>query len=142
MTNPATTNASPYLLSSMFNTRYHQHLNHLNDMAFTHTKILQDIIDKRATEPTAVSPPGSLSSSSSSSTSSSSMHSQTPRKRAYPRPDETKGDSPTSKRPRKQSQPRHVTRTDNNGLEPSAFSSSSDDDDDEPMPDSRPTHVR
>ena len=132
MNNPATTNPPPYLLSSMFNTRYHQHLNHLNDMAFTHTKILQDIIDKRATEPAAVSPHGSLSSSSSSS-SASSMHSQPSRKRAYPSPDETKGDSPTNKRPRKQSKPQHVTRVDKNGLEQSASSSSEDD---EPMPDS------
>ncbi|CAF4313917.1 unnamed protein product, partial [Rotaria magnacalcarata] len=49
--NPSTNNNtntafSPYLLS-----RFHQHLNHLNDMAFAHTKILQEIIEKRSVEP-------------------------------------------------------------------------------------------
>ena len=52
-----------YLLpSAVFNSRYHQHLNHLNDMAFTHTKILQEIIEKRSMDSSSV--PSSPSSSS------------------------------------------------------------------------------
>lgn len=60
------TNFSSYLLPSVFNPRYHQHLSHLNDMAFTHTKMLQEIIEKRSVE----SSNGSSSSQSSSPTSS------------------------------------------------------------------------
>ncbi|CAF5157384.1 unnamed protein product, partial [Rotaria magnacalcarata] len=54
--NPSTANFSPYLLSSVFNPRYHQHLNHLNDMAFTHTKMLQEIIDKRSIDSSSSAP--------------------------------------------------------------------------------------
>ncbi|CAF3153247.1 unnamed protein product [Rotaria sp. Silwood2] len=60
--NPSTTNFSSYLLPSVFNPRYHQHLNHLNDMAFTHTKMLQELIEKRSID--SSSTPSSPSSSS------------------------------------------------------------------------------
>ncbi|UJR31155.1 hypothetical protein I4U23_018662 [Adineta vaga] len=61
--NPST-NFSSYLLPSVFNPRYHQHLNHLNDMAFTHTKMLQEIIEKRSVESSSPPPPSSSSSNS------------------------------------------------------------------------------
>jgi hypothetical protein len=123
--NPSTNNNtiySPYLLSSVFNSRYHQHLNHLNDMAYTHTKILQDIIEKRSMEPMASSPHGSISSSSSSSSTTTDSLPQ--RKRSYPSTDnnEIKTDNHINKRPRKQSKPQQVVRIDNNENEQSASS--------------------
>ena len=93
-TNPTT--FSPYLLS-----RYHQHLNHLNDVAFTHTKILQEIIEKHSNEPITSSPHGSVSSSPSSSSSTADSIQQ--RKRSYPCND--KNENHINKRPRKQSRP-------------------------------------
>ncbi|CAF0778638.1 unnamed protein product [Adineta steineri] len=75
--NPST-NFSSYLLPSVFDPRYHQHLNHLNDMAFTHTKMLQEIIEKRSVESSASSPSPSTSSSISplAATSNDSIQQQ------------------------------------------------------------------
>ncbi|CAM4765779.1 unnamed protein product [Rotaria magnacalcarata] len=80
--NPSTANFSPYLLSSVFNPRYHQHLNHLNDMAFTHTKMLQEIIDKRSIDSSS-SAPSSPSSSSISPMAATSNDSIQPKKRTH-----------------------------------------------------------
>jgi hypothetical protein len=102
--NHPNTGFSPYLLS-----RFHQHLNHLNDMAYTHTKILQEIIEKRSNEPIISSPHGSISSSPSSSSSTiDSNHQQ--RKRSYPANDhhERKNENHVNKRPRKQSKPQQL----------------------------------
>jgi hypothetical protein len=115
-TNP--TSFSPYLLS-----RFHQHLNHLNDMAFTHTKILQEIIEKRSNEPITSSPHGSVSSSPSSS--SSTIDSIHQRKRSYPCND--KNENHLNKRPRKQSKPQQLLQIDKQQK------SSSDDDEEEEM---------
>lgn len=59
------TNFSSFLLPSVFNPRYHQHLTHLNDMAFNHTKMLQEIIEKRSIESSTSASPNSLSSTAS-----------------------------------------------------------------------------
>jgi hypothetical protein len=101
------TSFSPYLLS-----RFHQHLNHLNDMAFTHTKILQEIIEKRSNEPITSSPHGSISSSPSSS--SSTIDSIRQRKRSYPCNDnhDIKNENHLNKRPRKQSKPQQLLQID------------------------------
>ena len=99
--NPPTNSIfSPYLLS-----RFHQHLNHLNDMAFAHTKILQEIMEKHSNEPIPSSPRGSISSSPSSSSSTIDS-----RKRSYPSMDEQqiKNENHLNKRPRKQSKPQHL----------------------------------
>jgi hypothetical protein len=90
-------------------------------MAYTHTKILQDIIEKRSMEPMASSPHGSISSSSSSSSTTDSLQQ---RKRSYPSIDnnEIKTDNHINKRPRKQSKPQQVVRIDNNENEQSASS--------------------
>jgi hypothetical protein len=85
---------SPYLLS-----RFHQHLNHLNDMAFAHTKILQEIIEKRSIESSSLH--GSITPSPSSSSSSPTNDS---RKRSYPH------DNHSNKRSRKQSKPQQVVK--------------------------------
>jgi hypothetical protein len=90
---------SPYLLS-----RFNQHLNHLNDMAFAHTKILQDMIEKRSMESMISSPHGSITSSPSSS-SSTTIDS---RKRSYPH--DNKNDNHLNKRPRKQSKPQQLLK--------------------------------
>lgn len=111
--NSSTTNTnnatfSPYLLS-----RFHQHLNHLNDMAFTHTKILQEIIEKRSNEPITTSPHGSISSSSSTSSSSTTNDSNKQRKRSYPCNDDNsdiKNENHLNKRPRKQSKPQQFVK--------------------------------
>jgi hypothetical protein len=118
------TSFSPYLLS-----RFHQHLNHLNDMAFTHTKILQEIIEKRSNEPITSSPHGSISSSPSSS--SSTVDSIQQRKRSYPCNDnhEIKNENHLNKRPRKQSKPQQLLQIDNQKT--TEQSSSSDDDEEE-----------
>jgi hypothetical protein len=117
------TSFSPYLLS-----RFHQHLNHLNDMAFTHTKILQEIIEKRSNEPMTSSPHGSISSSPSSS---SSTIDSIQRKRSYPCNDnhEMKNENHLNKRPRKQSKPQQLLQIDNNN--PNEPSTSSGDEDEE-----------
>ena len=114
--NPSTNNTiiSPYLLSSVFNSRYHQHLNHLNDMAFTHTKILQEIMEKRSIEPMASSPHGSISSSSSTSSSTIDSIQQQQRKRSYPCIDNNDIKHDNHKRPRKQSKPQQVLKIDKN----------------------------
>lgn len=78
--NPAA-NFSSYLLPSVFNPRYHQHLNHLNDMAFTHTKMLQDIIEKRSMD--SLSSPSSPSSSSISPMAATSNDSSQLKKRTH-----------------------------------------------------------
>lgn len=111
---------SPYLLS-----RFHQHLNHLNDMAFAHTKILQEIIEKRSNEPMTSSPHGSISSSSPSS-SSSTVDSLQQRKRSHPCNDnhQMKNENHLHKRPRKQSKPQQLLQIDPN--EQSTSSSSSE----------------
>ena len=109
---------SPYLLS-----RFHQHLSHLNDMAFAHTKILQEIMEKHSNEPITSSPRGSMSSSSSSS--SSTVDSIQQRKRAYPSMDnhEMKNENHRNKRPRKQSKPQHLLQSDPSKLDGQSSSS-------------------
>ena len=68
-------NFSSYLLPSVFNPRYHQHLNHLNDMAFTHTKMLQEIIEKRSGDSaSSASSSSSTSVSPTAATSNDSVH--------------------------------------------------------------------
>ncbi|CAF0799704.1 unnamed protein product [Rotaria sp. Silwood1] len=140
--NPSTSNNnnntntvfSPYLLS-----RFHQHLNHLNDMAFTHTKILQEIIEKRSNEPMTSSPRGSISSTSSSASSSTTIGSiqqqqqQQQRKRSYPCNDnhEIKNDNHLNKRPRKQSKPQQLLKIDNKNPNEQSTSSSDNENDDE-----------
>ncbi|CAF0934729.1 unnamed protein product [Didymodactylos carnosus] len=47
VTSSSATIANTAALNTVFNPRYHQHLNHLNETAFTHTKMLQEIIEKR-----------------------------------------------------------------------------------------------
>lgn len=121
------TTFSPYLLS-----RFHQHLNHLNDMAFTHTKILQEIIEKRSNEPILASPNGSMSSSPSSS--ASTIDSIQQRKRSYPSNDnqDIKNENHLNKRPRKQSKPQQLLKIDDKNVsngQSSASSSEHDDDD-------------
>jgi hypothetical protein len=109
---------SPYLLS-----RFHQHLNHLNDMAFAHTKILQEIIEKRSIESmtSSSSPHGSISSSPSSS--SSTIDSSQQRKRSYPCNDDNHEIKNENKRPRKQSKPQQLLKTEQNQNEqPSSLS--------------------
>ena len=69
-------NFSSYLLPSVFNPRYHQHLNHLNDMAFTHTKMLQEIIEKRSVESSSPASPSS-SNSPKAATSNDSIQQRT-----------------------------------------------------------------
>ncbi|CAF3401475.1 unnamed protein product [Rotaria socialis] len=131
--NPSTNNNnnnnavfSPYLLS-----RFHQHLNHLNDMAFAHTKILQEIIEKRSVEPMTSSPRGSISSSSSSTSPSTTDSTQ--RKRSYPCSDnhESKHENHLNKRPRKQSKPQQLLKIDKNQNEQSASSDTDENDDDD-----------
>ncbi|CAF0832121.1 unnamed protein product [Rotaria sordida] len=123
---------SPYLLS-----RFHQHLNHLNDMAFTHTKILQEIIEKHSNEPmTSSSSRGSISSSSSTTTNDSiqqQQQQQSQRKRSYPCNDnhEIKNDNHLNKRPRKQSKPQQLLKIDNQNQNEQSTSSSDNDDEEE-----------
>ncbi|UJR15526.1 hypothetical protein I4U23_002465 [Adineta vaga] len=106
-TNHHPSSFSPYLLS-----RFHQHLNHLNDMAFAHTKILQEMIEKRPLQSIHSSPHGSISSSSPTSTSSTTVDSnqqqQQPRKRSYPCHDDQHEIKNENKRPRKQSKPQQL----------------------------------
>jgi len=125
-TNNTNTGFSPYLLS-----RFHQHLNHLNDMAFTHTKILQEIIEKRSNEPIISSPHGSISSSPSSSSSTNDSTQQ--RKRSYPCNDnhEIKNENHLNKRPRKQSKPQQLLKIDNNNPNEQSTSSEVDDEEEE-----------
>ena len=123
--NPANSLFPPYLLPSAFNTRYHQHLNHLNDMAFNHTKILQEMIEKRSVEPMASSPHGSISSSSSSSTTTTTLDSIQQRKRAFASLETMKDEAQANKRSRKQSKPQQVRPDDEE-------QSVSSDDDEEP----------
>lgn len=112
--NPPTNSIfSPYLLS-----RFHQHLNHLNDMAFAHTKILQEIMEKHSNEPrtSSSSPRGSISSSPSSS--SSTIDSIQQRKRSYLSMDDqqNKNENHLNKRPRKQSKPQQLIQTEHSKL--------------------------
>lgn len=100
---------SPYLLS-----RFHQHLNHLNDMAFAHTKILQEIMEKHSNEPMTSSPRGSISSSPSSS--SSTIDSNQQRKRSYDE-QQIKNENHLNKRPRKQSKPQHLLQSEHAKLD-------------------------
>ncbi|CAF1266251.1 unnamed protein product [Rotaria sordida] len=81
--NPPTTNFPSYLLPSVFNPRYHQHLNHLNDMAFTHTKMLQELIEKRSIDSSSSSTPSSPSSSSISPMAATSNDSIQQKKRSH-----------------------------------------------------------
>ena len=83
---------SPYILSSIFTSRYHQHLNHLNDLAFNHTKLLQEMMEKRPFEPAA--------------------DPSDQRKRSYAETELNKSDGQTNKRSRKQSNPQQVLRSD------------------------------
>lgn len=117
---------SPYLLS-----RFHQHLNHLNDMAFAHTKILQEIMEKRSNEPITSSPRGSMSSSSSSS--SSTIDSIQQQKRAFSSMDnhEIKNENHLNKRPRKQSKPQHLRQNEHSKVDEQ--SSSEEDEEEEEM---------
>ncbi|CAF1126138.1 unnamed protein product [Rotaria sp. Silwood1] len=78
--NPPTTSFPSYLLPSVFNPRYHQHLNHLNDMAFTHTKMLQELIEKRSID--SSSTPSSSPSSSISPMAATSNDSIQQKKRS------------------------------------------------------------
>lgn len=79
---------SPYALPSIFTSRYHQHLNHLNDLAFNHTRLLQEMMEKRT------------------------FDSIDQRKRSYPDIEPIKFDSQANKRSRKQSNPQQVLRSD------------------------------
>lgn len=96
---------SPYVLSSIFTSRYHQHLNHLNDLAFNHTKLLQEMMEKR---------PFELADPSDQ------------RKRSFPETESSKSDAQTNKRSRKQSNPQQLLRSDQelakdeNQLEPAS----------------------
>ncbi|CAF1231525.1 unnamed protein product [Adineta steineri] len=121
------TTFAPYLL-----TRFHQHLNHLNDMAFTHTKILQEIIEKRSIESSLSSPHGSISSSSPTSSSSITIDSNQPqRKRSYPSHDDTHEIKNENKRPRKQSKPQQLVKIDQNQNEQTSSTPSSSEDEEE-----------
>ncbi|CAF1232885.1 unnamed protein product [Adineta steineri] len=125
------TTLSPYLL-----TRFHQHLNHLNDMAFTHTKILQEIIEKRSIESITTSslssPHGSISSSSPTSSSSITIDSnQQQRKRSYPSHDDNHEIKNENKRPRKQPKPQQLVKIDQNQNEQTSSTPSSSSEDEE-----------
>ncbi len=126
--NDNNTSFSPYLLS-----RFHQHLNHLNDVAFTHTKILQEIMEKRSNEPIISSPHGSISSSPSSS--SSTIDSTKQRKRSYPCNDnhEIKNENHLNKRPRKQSKPQQFLKIDNKNQNEQLTSSDDEEQEEEEM---------
>lgn len=91
--NPANNDSlvSPYLVSSMFTSRFHQHLNHLNDLAFNHTKLLKEMMEKRSFAPNDLAEQ---------------------RKRSFPEMESAKIDSQSNKRPRKQSNPQQLPRSD------------------------------
>ncbi|CAF1082452.1 unnamed protein product [Adineta ricciae] len=117
------TSFSPYLLS-----RFHPHLNHLNDMAFVHTKILQEIIEKRSSQSLNSSPHGSVSSSSptsSSSTAADSHQQEQQRKRSYPCHDDQHDMKNENKRSRKQSKPQQLVKITSHHHERSSPSPSS-----------------
>ena len=45
-TNPSNAFLFPSIAPSIFHSRFQQHLNHLNDMAFNHTKFLKEMLEK------------------------------------------------------------------------------------------------